>query len=317
MAHSLRRVHKGSTPTMTYRIDPDRDLTEEVRAVAREQIDQAIDLLEDKDTNLHEAIHLSRRRFKRVRAVLRLVRYGDKAFAKSENARFRDIAHSLSHARDAAALVETFEGMSADLAGEIGADPVERVHAALVARRDRIAAASGDLGYLVREAIARCRAGRAAFDTLHLPEDRGDAARLVARGATRIYRRAREALAAAGRDPVPERFHEMRKRVNDHLFNLRLLQDLDRETLKPRRKAVSALAKHLGHHHDLSVMVDHLRAEPEIASGQAERAELEAALLRRMDRQGETILAEADPLFADKPIAWRRRIAELYRKGGD
>lgn len=299
---------------MSYRIDPKMDLTGQARAVACEQLDQAVALLEGGAANRHEAIHLSRRRFKRIRALLRLLRSADRDFVRAENIRYRDTAHTLSVARDAAALVEAFDAIVPDLTGAMGAQAVAQIRAALVERRDRLAVASSDIDKLIEEAISQCHAGRAALNALNLPKSPRPAARLVAGGAAASYKKARKALAAAEANPVPGHVHELRKRVNDHLFHLRLLQDLDRQTFRPRRKQISTLAKALGHHHDLCVMRDRLRAEPDLVPVEEDRTRLDALLSKRVEALGHEIILSARPLFADKPEAWRRTIERLYLK---
>ena len=297
---------------MTYRIDPANDLTTEVRSIAREQIDQAIALLSDQGADRHEAIHLSRRRLKRARAMLRLVRAANEDFARTEIARYRDVARSLSGARDAAALVEAFDAFRRDRPRKLGGKTGAEVHRALAARRDRIAGEPSNLEEEAGKAIAECRAGRAALDALHLPARPEAAARLLARGAARTYKKARRALDEARADPAPERVHVLRKRVNDHLFQLRLLRGLDPKAFKSRRKQVSALAQHLGHHHDLCVMRARLAAEPELLPDTRTRDRLAALIAERIDELDAQILTEAEPLFSKKPDKWRAGIEGLY-----
>jgi len=58
---------------MTYAFRPGRPFTNDFRAIAAEQLTQAVMTLEDRPDGLHEAIHEARKNFKRLRSLYRLV----------------------------------------------------------------------------------------------------------------------------------------------------------------------------------------------------------------------------------------------------
>src|SRR4051812_25818858 len=94
---------------MAFRLRPARPFTAEFRSVAESQLRKAIGFLEEQPHGPHEAVHDARKKFKRVRALYRLIQPDAKAFRTLENARIRDIAQTLSAVRDATALVETID----------------------------------------------------------------------------------------------------------------------------------------------------------------------------------------------------------------
>src|SRR5688572_23232323 len=94
-------------PSMAYRIRPERPFTAEIRRVAQEQLRGAVTDFEERPKGLHEAIHDARKKFKRLRALYRLVASDAPEFRRQENARIRDMAKTLSVVRDATALIET------------------------------------------------------------------------------------------------------------------------------------------------------------------------------------------------------------------
>ena len=69
-----------------------------VRRIAVEQIDKAISEIQEPDVT--EAVHNVRKRCKKLRALIRIVRYAFDDY-KAENASFRDAARSLAVLRDA------------------------------------------------------------------------------------------------------------------------------------------------------------------------------------------------------------------------
>ena len=59
---------------MSYRLEPQEPLGAGIKRIAREQIDQALEQLTANPENRDEAVHDARKRFKKIRAALRLVR---------------------------------------------------------------------------------------------------------------------------------------------------------------------------------------------------------------------------------------------------
>ena len=112
---------------MTFELKPDESLRRGIRRIARKQMDLALEEL----TGAHaggrdQAVHEARKAFKKVRAVLRLVRpvIGEAAY-RAENSCFRDAGRPLTEVRDAKILIETLDGL------------VERFHEHIAGRHFR------------------------------------------------------------------------------------------------------------------------------------------------------------------------------------
>ena len=73
---------------------------------------KALEQLQSVGDDADEAMHNARKRFKRVRALLKLVRreIGEKSYQR-ENARFRDAGRPLTEVRDARILLDTFDDL--------------------------------------------------------------------------------------------------------------------------------------------------------------------------------------------------------------
>ena len=97
---------------MSFRIDPRLPLTAEVRRIARGEIEGMLQHLDAAQAKPDKSMHGCRKRIKRMRALLRLVRSGDRSFTDAENARYRDISASLAGPREAAALIETIDRLA-------------------------------------------------------------------------------------------------------------------------------------------------------------------------------------------------------------
>ena len=124
---------------MSYRIDPRLPLTSEVQRIAAEEIDGALEHLAAARDNPDKALHECRKRLKSMRALLRLVRSGDEAFARAENARYREVSARLAGAREAAALIETLDRLADAFPDETADGALDPVRDRLVARRGGIA----------------------------------------------------------------------------------------------------------------------------------------------------------------------------------
>lgn len=85
-----------------------RNVEAQVRNIAGEQIDAALVEAKAEDKNVEATVHGLRRRCKKLRGLVRLVG-PDLENASRENAAYREAAASLSAARDAVVMVETFE----------------------------------------------------------------------------------------------------------------------------------------------------------------------------------------------------------------
>jgi CHAD domain-containing protein len=284
---------------MSYRLDLQAPVPDALRAVLVARMEHARDALRDADADgAAEAVHDARKDIKKARALLRLARPGlpDAAY-RGENDALRDIARSLTAAREADVLAETFELIATRLVGQVPELELDalRVRVADLATSMRPAQTSGagaipeqTVGAL-DEAIARARA---------LELDRCDADTLVA-GSVRAYARGTRALAAARDDTSAEHLHDWRKRAKDLWYHQRLLRDAWPELLKAQAGAADRLTKLLGDDHDLAQLAEHLPDEQPVLDAITElRAEIQADAWWLGHR-----------LYAEKPKAFGRRLA--------
>ena len=284
---------------MPYRIRPDRPLLGEVRSVARRELERAIETLETRPDGLHEAIHAARKNFKRLRNLYRLVLTNDKDFRRTENARLRDAARSLSHIRDATALIETAEHLADHALTEDEAETVAAAREMLALRRDEIAEAEGDLQAKVTSVIEECRTGIDALRALSLPSKPNHAARLVAKGWRKGLEEARSALESSKGEGHGEAFHDLRKAAQAYWMNLLLLLNLWPSAFEAKRQDAKRLVDLLGHEHDLTVLTTLLDHEPDVFGNAEGLSFLLAIIIRRQQELRRDALTLADRVFAD------------------
>ena len=98
--------------SMGYRIRPNRNAAKEVRKAALQRIDKAIQALSVDADGRAEGVHQARKRFKELRALLRLVREPLGARFKLDNRRLRDMGRRLAESRDATAMLESWDALA-------------------------------------------------------------------------------------------------------------------------------------------------------------------------------------------------------------
>src|SRR5205807_1138854 len=155
--------------------------------------------------------HDARKRFKKIRAALRLWRDAlrPKDYRR-ENLCFRDAARPLTEVRDAAVLLEALDGLARAYPGEAPAGELDRARGFLTERRNATrrrvlqeGRALEDIAKAVGEAIPRLKALKV----------RGKGWDALEGGLRRVYRAGRKAFAAAREAPTVENLHEWRKQA--------------------------------------------------------------------------------------------------------
>lgn len=283
---------------MTYLILPsDQDLQSMLQRVAAQELDAAVQRLGAVPVTADD-VHDVRKRVKKLRGLLRLLRFGLPGFAR-ENAALRAAAAHLSAQRDADVRVATFDRIAGDLiAGPDGIAQGEAVRRLLAADAGRPVA---DPAPAAREALALVRA-RVAIWALE-----GRQRDVLEDGLAQTRRHARHAMTVAATAPSAHAMHEWRKRIKDGWYQARLMTPIRPEVLKPCAEQAGLLGEDLGDHHDLAVLADHLTALPEGALTPALRAGVLARIRAAQDLLEARAFAAGATLLAEKPRAMARR----------
>src|SRR5207237_1379951 len=98
---NARRARERRREAMSFKLDEQEDVSEGIRRIIVERIDDALGSLRSKaGASLSETVHTARKRFKEARAALRLVRdeLGEERFADGNRA-LRDAGRPLSEVR--------------------------------------------------------------------------------------------------------------------------------------------------------------------------------------------------------------------------
>lgn len=290
---------------MSYRIEQGESVEDAVARLSREQIDKALEAIAHED--IHEAVHETRKRCKKVRGALRLVRPGFAAY-DDENAWYRDTARMLSEARDTQANIECLDALLERYGDALDSEQMTRVRDAFVARRDE--RANGlELGERLAEARKRLETARERTSSWTLDEGDLDCVR---HGLAKTYRRARAELDKAIEDRGDDTtFHTLRKRVKYHRYQLKILDELWPRVLTARRTACHDLTDLLGDDHDL------VELRPVLRDGGLELPGVVTDTLigiadRRSTRLRERSIPLARLLFTEETDTFVERVAAYW-----
>ena len=299
---------------MPFRIDPNKPFDDEIRRAGLELIEEAIISLRDQPSGRHEAVHDARKRFKRLRALYRLVARAAPDFSKEENARFRDIARSLAFAREATALVETVEYLETFAASTTQGKALRSIATVLRKRRDHAIEHEAGLDEAIAAAIAGCEEARKRLKAVSLPDELKVVTRLVKTGWAKQRKRARKALADCHEQADVEHFHELRKAGQAYWMHLGLLRRLWPSAMRAKRADTKRLVDILGHEHDLSVLAAFADREPErFGNGERLALLLDAIIQRQQALRGDG-LELANEVFSESARTESRIVGLLWRQ---
>ncbi len=302
---------------MSYRIRPDKRLSSEVSHVAEAQYRKAVGILGERRGGAYEAIHDARKCFKRLRGLFRLVRVASPEFCAREDARVRDIAHSLSVVREATAIVETLDRLIATEATAENHEALFAVRERMAVRRDHITVQEADLEGKVDEAIAACEEGITALCELRLPGKRDKAIKLLARGMAKNYGRAVRALANADKSGDPDDWHDLRKRIKYHRMHLQLLSPAWPGEMALRANVADLAGEALGDDHDLAALEALIVADPDAVGSAEEIVVLRTCMVAQSARLRDEVRKMVKHLLKDDKKLVRNRIAALYRDAAE
>ncbi len=277
----------------------------------RKEIKKALDSLRPSSGKATDAdVHDARKRFKKVRAVLKLIRPAISPGAyRAANDAFRDAGRPLTEVRDAKALVETLDELEKQRPAELPRQPLREARDALKARQERVRKEVLEEQGAADKVAAAVEDVRRRLKRLTINEKGWSA---FGPGLKQSYRRGLDAFAAATVDPTTENLHEWRKRVKDFWHQLQLFRPSRPQVLEGLADQAHHLADLLGDDHNLAVLRQLIAQQPRTFG---ERA---AELLAPMDRRRSELQAEAhqvgDAVFCHTPDGLARRLKAFWKE---
>lgn len=292
---------------MAYRLKVYETVPEGIKRIADEQIDQALSQLRGHGSHQGKAVHEARKRFKMIRALLRLVKgkLGRHTY-QQENSCFRNAGRLLSEIRDAQVRLETLDKL-VESTDSVPPDALATVRQALTQQYEAVRGHVNQQSP-VEEVTPILKAARERVKEWPLTQDDWSA---LQDGLKQSYKRGYKNFTAAFDEPTIENFHEWRKAVKDLWYHLRILQAIWPDLLKEMIDQTGDLSDLLGDDHDLGVL--HLFLEEQRgASGTEPEALVELIECRRAElQQSARLLGER--IYAEKPSAFIKRIQAYWQ----
>jgi hypothetical protein len=265
---------------MSFRIKTHGRIGAELQRVADEEIAAVEAVLPSLDgPGVGEAVHEARKRFKKLRALVQLLRrpLGAKG-VRAEQAFYRDAGREFQRLRDAQAQIATLEKLAKRFFEKRRPPIVRAVNRVLSAEAQRAHRALTRTGRC-EEVLTDLREARRRVAGWKMGDYRWKDLRAALR---RSYRRARDAWRHACAEPKPRLLHGWRRRTKDLLHHISLCHSAAPDFMEELAGELEVLGEFLGDDHDLIVLRALLERHPrDIPAGHARDAFFQMLALRR------------------------------------
>ncbi len=285
---------------MPYHVKRHETISEAIKRVAREEMDTAASHLSHPPSN-GEGVHEARKSVKKTRALLRLVRFELDAVYGRENRALREIGRQLSPLRDSVALIETFDDLRTKHSEGVNKSVLSAVRHLLVSQKEQ----TEKEAQLNQLAPAAAKSLRAVAERIEAWPLKGTGFAAIRDGVEAVFRGARRSMRQAQKHPDADHFHEWRKRVKDHWYFTRLMEDLWPEVMSAERETLHSLEQFLGDDHNLAVLSKTLRAEKQFKPLRKAIEKYQKELRGAANTLGERV-------YSEKPSEFVKRTEHLW-----
>jgi CHAD domain-containing protein len=273
-------------------------------AAARAIIADGRRALTDPELSDPEAVHEVRKALKRWRALLRLLGRPLGEQADQMRMEARELMRAIAGARDAQSALDALGDLrKAEL--PFSQTSIETIRTRLTEMRD--AAEAKSFTRSMRERLSRY------LDYATLSLERWPLKAIdfdtVTDGLTSTYRRARQLVPEGWTDAEAEHLHDLRRRVVEHRHQMDLVEPLWPRLGKVWAEEAQRLRNQLGACQDLAVLAAFTAPHEPLAPW---RSRLVPLIEQRRRAHLKTAQRLSGRLFAEKPKAFRRRIAALW-----
>jgi CHAD domain-containing protein len=265
---------------MSFELKPGESLRKGTRRILRKEMEKALEPLAGPNKESRdEVVHEARKCFKKIRAVLRLIRpvIGEKAY-RQENTCFRDAGRPLTEVRDAKIFVEAIDQLSEHFKEHIRDRSFRDVRQALQenlrAVRKRVLDEQNAFS-VVAEAVRQARGRIKSYASLP------NKWLALGQGLEHVYRQARQAYGDTTADPTIENLHEWRKQAKYLRYQLEVLGPIWPERIQELADEADRMGELLGEDDDLAMLRQILTDDPDRFGDEGDREMLLALIDRR------------------------------------
>lgn len=296
---------------MSYQLKRKESLLQGIKRIVIEQTDKAIDELTNaEEIGIGEAVHQVRKRFKKNRAVIRLVRYslGEKTFER-ENKYFRDLGRELAGLRDGEVTIETLDNLSTHFSDLVQPESFTNIRRELRVdyRQEYQSTVNNDVLTSVKHELKNVRE---RVDSWKLKSDRWTA---IDRSFKRVYKRGYQDLRQAKAEPTAENLHEWRKRVKYLRYQLKILSPMWSDLIEQWIDLTHDLTDYLGEDHDLAVLKEFVVSQPERFDSQSNKELLISLCDRRQQQLQLAAIDLGEKIYTEKPKRFSNRFGNYWQ----
>jgi CHAD domain-containing protein len=266
-----------------------------LKRLTTRELESAASRFYDGEEEFPSAVHEARKATKRVRAVLRMVRFevGEQVFA-FEDGLMRDTARMIAPVRDTRALVESIDVL-ARVYGHLLADGVlDEARQVLDLTRERTETIVMEDPETILTVVENFERAHSRYSDWPVePSARNiygvgvrDSFEAVAPGLSKTYSQGRKRMVYAYGSPSSVKFHDWRKSVKYLRHQMELLTPLWPEVVVGMAITLERVGELLGQDHDLSMLTEKLQTDNRVCPEPARRSLITAlANQRRSDLQ--------------------------------
>jgi CHAD domain-containing protein len=247
------------------------------------------------------AVHESRKRVKKVRAVAAFLTEAGAKLPRRDRKRVKAAASALSRVRDSTAIIDTFDRVRRRYPKQLTEHAFGILRRGLVAARDRSEARAQRDG-VVAEAAEQLQKARQSAKTWTLPSIKWSGMIAIVADS---YRRSRNAMKRARATGQSATLHRWRKELKTFWYQLRLAGPL-MTSVAPIIAELKGLETALGDDHNLVVLAATLRGCRDLRSMRAEIRQIDRLAARMRQPLRRRAFALGRRLHARKPEAFAR-----------
>lgn len=254
----------------------------------------------------HISVHELRKNIKKIRGILRLLRYeiGGKKYRKL-NRKYRKLAQDIAVLRDDTSQIELLSGMLPKVKSVIVRRSINRAIRRIESKRK--AAFNDFYGNNQHQYISR------QFNSQNIKNQdlsiSGNPDLFILKGLYKIHANALKALRATFSVNNAEIYHNLRKQVKYLMYNLRILSPTNPIFFKAYLYKLNQLSTLLGKLHDLDLFNEHIHQKTIIQFKPDEKKEMLKIIYRnryylkkRIGLIGAQVFAENSKDFLDKGL---------------
>jgi len=237
---------------MSFRLENNETLSFGLKRIILELIDKSVFNLSKGNGSFNEDVHDTRKNFKKVRTVLRLIRneLGEENY-QIENSFYRDAGRILSDLRDSTVLIQTFDKLVISSELEMSNFDFSVFREFLIEKQKHIRTAKSKKSAVINSLSTDLLLARSRVFDWPLS---GDEFKLIKKNLQLIYEQGKKYMYAMFSEAIKENVHEWRKRVKDLWYATRILGNIWPEMMSPLDILLGKLSDALGDANDLFLL---------------------------------------------------------------